>query len=42
MKFLMAFRQKLLTEIGTLAENKEIEGISDLRDESNKKGMYCY
>lgn len=31
--------EALLTEIGTLADNKEIEGISDLRDESNKKGM---
>lgn len=29
----------LLTEIGAVCDNKEIEGISDIRDESNKKGL---
>jgi DNA gyrase subunit A len=29
----------LLTEIGVVCDNKEIEGISDIRDESNKKGL---
>ena len=29
----------LMTEIGEVADSKEIEGISDIRDESNKKGI---
>ena len=29
----------LMTEIGEVADSKEIEGISDIRDESNKKGV---
>lgn len=29
----------LMTEIGEAADSKEIEGISDIRDESNKKGI---
>ena len=29
----------LLTEIGTVCDAKEIEGISEIRDESNKKGL---
>lgn len=29
----------LLTEIGTVCDKKEIEGISEIRDESNKKGL---
>ncbi len=31
--------EALLNEIGELSDKKEIEGISALRDESNKKGM---
>ena len=31
--------EDLLTEIGKLCDNKEIEGISDIRNESNKKGL---
>ena len=31
--------EALMTEIGELSDKKEIEGISTLRDESNKKGM---
>ena len=31
--------EDLLTEIGTACDNKEIEGISDIRNESNKKGL---
>ena len=31
--------EALLTDIGKLCDTKEIEGISDLRDESNKKGL---
>lgn len=29
----------LMTEIGKASDDKEIEGISDIRDESNKKGL---
>lgn len=29
----------LMTEIGEVADSKEIEGINDIRDESNKKGI---
>lgn len=29
----------LITEIGKACEEKEIEGVSDIRDESNKKGI---
>ena len=29
----------LLTEIGEVCDNKEIEGIDEIRDESNKKGL---
>ena len=29
----------ILTEIGELCDSKEIEGISEIRDESNKKGI---
>ena len=29
----------ILTEIGELCDKKEIEGISEIRDESNKKGL---
>ena len=29
----------LLTEIGEVCDSKEIEGISEIRDESNKKGL---
>lgn len=29
----------LLTEIGKICDTKEIEGISEIRDESNKKGL---
>ena len=29
----------LLTEIGKVCDSKEIEGISEIRDESNKKGL---
>ena len=29
----------LMTEIGQVSDNKEIEGIDDIRDESNKKGI---
>ena len=31
--------ENLLNEIGVVCDNKEIEGISDIRDESNKKGL---
>lgn len=31
--------ESLLIEIGAACDNKEIEGISDIRDESNKKGV---
>lgn len=31
--------EALMTEIGKLSDNKEIEGIEEIRDESNKKGM---
>ena len=31
--------EDLLTEIGKLSDDKEIEGINDIRDESNKKGL---
>lgn len=31
--------ENLLSEIGVVCDNKEIEGISDIRDESNKKGL---
>lgn len=31
--------ETLLTDIGKLSDSKEIEGIAELRDESNKKGM---
>lgn len=31
--------EALMTEIGELCEKKELEGIEDIRDESNKKGM---
>ena len=31
--------EALLAELGELSDKKEIEGISNLRDESNKKGM---
>lgn len=31
--------ENLLKEIGEVCDNKEIEGISEVRDESNKKGM---
>ena len=31
--------EALMTEIGELSDKKEIEGISAIRDESNKKGM---
>lgn len=29
----------LLTQIGEVCDNKEVEGVSDVRDESNKKGL---
>ena len=28
-----------MTEIGAICDNKEIEGIAEIRDESNKKGL---
>lgn len=31
--------ENLITEIGEACENKDIEGVSDIRDESNKKGI---
>ncbi len=31
--------EELLTEIGEICDKKEIEGISEIRDESNKKGI---
>jgi DNA gyrase subunit A len=31
--------EQLMTDIGKLADSKEIEGIDSIRDESNKKGM---
>lgn len=31
--------EELLTQIGKAADEKEIEGISDIRNESNKKGL---
>ena len=31
--------ENLLTEIGQVSDSKEIEGINDVRDESNKKGI---
>ena len=31
--------EELLTQIGKAADDKEIEGISDIRNESNKKGL---
>lgn len=31
--------EALLSEIGVVCDNKEIEGISEIRDESNKKGL---
>lgn len=31
--------ENLLSGIGVVCDNKEIEGISDIRDESNKKGL---
>lgn len=31
--------EALLSEIGLICDNKEIEGISEIRDESNKKGL---
>lgn len=31
--------EAVMTEIGKLADDKEIEGIAHIRDESNKKGM---
>ena len=31
--------EDLLTEIGTVCDNKEVEGVADIRDESNKKGL---
>lgn len=31
--------ENLLNEIGTVCEKKEIEGIEEIRDESNKKGL---
>lgn len=31
--------ESILTEIGELCDKKEIEGISEIRDESNKKGI---
>lgn len=31
--------EALMNEIGELSDKKEIEGIEDIRDESNKKGM---
>lgn len=31
--------ESLLSEIGVVCDNKEIEGISEIRDESNKKGL---
>lgn len=31
--------EALLTEIGEVCDNKEIEGVADIRDESNKKGL---
>ena len=31
--------ENLMTEIGEIADSKEIEGINDIRDESNKKGI---
>ena len=29
----------LLSEIGTVCDNKDIEGVAEIRDESNKKGL---
>ena len=31
--------EALLTEIGEVCDNKEVEGVADIRDESNKKGL---
>lgn len=31
--------EALMTEIGEVSENKEVEGIIDIRNESNKKGL---
>lgn len=31
--------EKLMTEIGEISDSKEIEGIDNIRDESNKKGI---
>ena len=31
--------ENLMTEIGAICDNKEIEGIAEIRDESNKKGL---
>ena len=31
--------EALVAELGVIANNKEIEGISDIRDESNKRGL---
>ena len=31
--------EEIMTEIGEICDSKEIEGISEIRDESNKKGL---
>ena len=31
--------EALLSEIGVVCDNKEVEGVADIRDESNKKGL---
>ena len=31
--------ENLITEIGEVCDSKEVEGVSDIRDESNKKGL---
>ena len=31
--------ENLITEIGEVCNNKEVEGVADIRDESNKKGL---
>ena len=31
--------EALLTEIGEVCDSKEVEGVADIRDESNKKGL---
>lgn len=31
--------ESLLTEIGEVCDSKEVEGVADVRDESNKKGL---